>query len=58
LTFTTSGNASAPWTFRRKKVQNGVGDVVAAPSRRLEPLEQPVDVHPGAEHSSNLVSEP
>ena len=22
LTFTTSGNASAPWTFRRKKVQN------------------------------------
>ena len=22
LTFTTSGKASAPWTFRRKKVQN------------------------------------
>ena len=58
LTFTTSGKASAPWTFRRKKVQNA--SAMSSPRHRvgLEPLEQPVDVHPGAEHSSNLVSEP
>ena len=35
-----------------------VGDVVAGPSRGLEALEQPVDVHVRAEHATNLEAEP